>query len=111
LGGRGNFSGNLPADLRSFFYVNGEDGTPTSFTIIQTSATVFSRLYIGGVGGIAPFSGQQRQAQTRYLDFPSGPDARSQMNGSTPAGIGQGGTAPVKVGTTGGGPGAIIIHY
>jgi hypothetical protein len=110
-GGRGGNSISLPAGIRSYFYANGEGGTGTSVTIIETSTSVFSRLYKGGVGGVAPFTGQQRQAESWYLDFPTGTDIRSNFSGATGAGIGQGGTAPVKTGTAGGGPGAILIYY
>lgn len=101
-----------PSTFTSHYYVNGMDGTPTTVTFIQGASSIFYKVFTGGVGGVAPFSGQHTRAATSYISIPgTTAEIRSIHVGATGPDFGSGGTPDVFAATSGGGSGRIIIYY
>jgi hypothetical protein len=115
-GGMGQVSGAvIPAGFRSYNFSNGESGSPTFVTFVQSSSTEFRILKTGGVGGVAPNSGQSKQSAAYSLSSTNN-NMGVTVLGTQDAAFGSGGTPIIRAGGVNqsggvGGPGRIIIYY
>jgi hypothetical protein len=111
-GGVGQVSGAImPTDFRSFYFVDGQAGTPTCETRVQVSSTSFPEYWIGGTGGVAPFSGALPPSSTIFLNTaPTIVAVRIRGGVQTPA-FGGGGTPNINSAGSAGGAGRVIIYY
>lgn len=102
----------MPATYKSFFAINGQSGTGSAIDFIQVNATIFARRLTGGVGGIAPFSGQPANTVATNLSL-TGTAIRSvnsTLSTFVASSFGSGGNC-LATGSTAGGPGRVAIYF
>lgn len=101
----------LPSGFRNYYFANGNEGLPTVVSFVQSSSTVFSKMLTGGVGGVAPFSGQLPKQPQSYRIY-SSPAITGRTNSGSSINFGQGGSLTAVSGSAqAGGPGRVIIYY
>jgi hypothetical protein len=104
----------MPNGFGSFYFVNGRNGTPTTVNFVQTSSTNFSKVYTGGVGGVAPFSGQPEAVPLQFFNNFNGTNDISSrfVTGGYPfTSFGSGGSCRPIFNASPGSPGRIMIFY
>ncbi|HPN69052.1 MAG TPA: hypothetical protein PLZ32_06015, partial [Saprospiraceae bacterium] len=111
VGGGGGLVGVSPSNFRNYISYPGNPGTPTYFSYLAISPTVYRLLTNYGIGGVSPFSGNIPDFQnTRYTDENN--ITHQAIFSISALKFGNGGSVSATS-TTGfqGGNGRVIIYY
>lgn len=102
----------VPFTYKSFFFIDGEYGIPTTIDFMETANGVFGKVVNYGTGGIAPYSGNPKAAPVRAVFSSNGSVlTRSHRKTIDSAPFGCGGTPMAISGGQAGGHGLIIIYF
>lgn len=102
----------VPFNYKSFFFIDGEYGVPTTIDYMETANGVFGKVVNYGTGGTAPYSGNLQAAPVRVVFSSNGSVlTRSHRKTIDSAPFGCGGTPLGISGGQAGGQGMIIIYF
>ncbi|MES2777707.1 MAG: hypothetical protein V4722_26245 [Bacteroidota bacterium] len=110
FGGLGFFSNStIPSNFTNFFFIKGNSGSPTQSSYVQVTGSVFGEQTFGGIGGVAPLSGQKPSPSSSELKFGSTIN-RSIYVSAAQADFGSGGSCNI-INAGSGGNGRVVVYY
>lgn len=111
-GGNGQVTQTAPSAFKNYYFVNGQDGTPTTITYTEVANGVFAKTTIYGTGGLSPFSESPAPVLTVVTNNTAGtPTYFSHKKQNLVPNFACGGSVNGTGGAQAGGPGRIIIYY